>query len=125
MVLKHIEFDWTWDKVGEGNGTPLQYSWLENPMDGGAWWAAIYGVAQSRTQLKWVSSSSKEDNGKTCDLGLLWRLSEVLLTKDLEQYVAHSSFLLIYLLLLEAPPDKDSSVESTLGRWFQETWVGE
>ena len=37
--------------VGEGNGTPLQYSWLENPMDGGAWWAAIYGVAQSQTQL--------------------------------------------------------------------------
>ena len=37
---------------GEGNGTPLQYSCLENPMDGGAWWAAIYGVAQSRTRLK-------------------------------------------------------------------------
>ena len=34
---------------GEGNGNPLQYSCLENPMDGGAWWAAIYGVAQSRT----------------------------------------------------------------------------
>ena len=42
----------------EGNGTPLQYSCLENPMDGEAWWAAIYGVAQSRTQLKWLSSSS-------------------------------------------------------------------
>ena len=36
---------------GEGNGTPLQYSCLENPMDGEAWWAAIYGVAQSRTGL--------------------------------------------------------------------------
>ena len=36
---------------GEGNGTPLQYSCLENPMDGGAWWAAVYGVAQSRTRL--------------------------------------------------------------------------
>ena len=35
----------------EGNGTPLQYSCLENPMDGGAWWAAIYGVTKSRTQL--------------------------------------------------------------------------
>ena len=42
----------------EGNGTPLQYSCLENPMDGGAWWAAIYGVTQSRTQLKRLSSSS-------------------------------------------------------------------
>ena len=36
---------------GEGNGTPLQYSCLVNPMDGGAWWAAVHGVAKSRTQL--------------------------------------------------------------------------
>ena len=36
---------------GEGNGTPLQYSCLENPMDGGAWWAAVHGVAEGRTQL--------------------------------------------------------------------------
>ena len=42
------------------NGTPLQYSCLENPMDGGAWWAAVDGVAQSRTQLKRLSSSSRE-----------------------------------------------------------------
>ena len=37
--------------IGEDNGTPLQYSCLENPMDGGAWWAAVHGVAKSRTQL--------------------------------------------------------------------------
>ena len=37
--------------AGEGNGTPLQHSSLENPMDGGAWWAAVHGVAKSRTQL--------------------------------------------------------------------------
>ena len=43
--------------IGEGNGTPLQCSCLENPRDGGAWWAAIYGVTQSRTRLKWLSSS--------------------------------------------------------------------
>ena len=43
---------------GEGNGNPLQCSSLENPRDGGAWWAAIYGAAQSRTRLKWLSSSS-------------------------------------------------------------------
>ena len=36
---------------GESNGTPLQYSCLENPMDGGAWWAVVYGVAQSQTRL--------------------------------------------------------------------------
>ena len=42
----------------EGNGNPLQCSWLENPRDGEAWWAAIYGVAHSRTWLKRLSSSS-------------------------------------------------------------------
>ena len=44
----------------EGNGTPFQCSCLENPKDGGAWWAAIYGVAQSRTRLKQLSSSSSK-----------------------------------------------------------------
>ena len=44
--------------IGEGNGNPLQCSCLENPGDGGAWWAAIYGVAQSRTWLRQLSSSS-------------------------------------------------------------------
>ena len=42
---------------GEGNGNSLQYSCLENPRDGGAWWAAVYGVAQSWTRLKRLSSS--------------------------------------------------------------------
>ena len=47
---------------GEGNGNPLQYFCLENPRDRGAWWAAVYGVAQSRTQLKRLSSSSSKVN---------------------------------------------------------------
>ena len=42
----------------EGNGSPLQHSGLENPRDGGAWWAAVYGVAESRTRLKRLSRSS-------------------------------------------------------------------
>ena len=44
---------------GKGNGNPLQYSCLENPRDRGVWWAAISGVAQSRTRLKQLSSSSR------------------------------------------------------------------
>ena len=44
--------------IGEGNGNPLQCSCLENPRDGGAWWAAVYGVAQSQTRLKRLSSST-------------------------------------------------------------------
>ena len=49
---------------GEGNGNPLQRSCLENPRDGGAWWAAVYGVAQSRTRLKRLSSSSSSASGE-------------------------------------------------------------
>ena len=48
--------------IGEGNGNPLQCSCLENPRDGGAWWAAIYRVAESRTWLKWLSSSSSSSS---------------------------------------------------------------
>ena len=57
MVLTlnlYLKFDSMLD--GEGNGNPLQYSCLENPMDGGAWWAAIHGVAKSRTH--WATSLS-------------------------------------------------------------------
>ena len=55
-----VRHDWATSLscLGEGNGNPLQCSCLENPRDGGAWWAAVYGVAQSRTRLKWLSSSS-------------------------------------------------------------------
>ena len=53
-----IYFHFSLSCIGEGNGNPLQCSCLENPRDGGAWWAAVYGVAQSRTRLKWRSSSS-------------------------------------------------------------------
>ena len=52
----HFHFSLSW--IGEGNGNPLQCSCLENPRDGGAWWAAVHGVAQSRTRLKRLSSSS-------------------------------------------------------------------
>ena len=47
-----LQFHFSLTCVGEGNGNPLQCSCLENPRDGGAWWAAVYGVAQSRTRLK-------------------------------------------------------------------------
>ena len=57
-----LHFHFSLSCIGEGNGNPLQCSCLENPRDGGAWWAAIYGVAQSRTQLKRLSSSSSSRN---------------------------------------------------------------
>ena len=53
-----LHFHFSLSCIGGGNGNPLQNSCLENPRDGGAWWAAVYGVAQSWTQLKQLSSSS-------------------------------------------------------------------
>ena len=60
MGSLRVRHDWvsSLSRTGEGNGSPLQCSCLENPRDCGAWWAAVYGVAQSRTRLKWLSSSS-------------------------------------------------------------------
>ena len=61
MLLNEFNLNIMWKKLlntfaslisGEGNGTPLQYSCLENPMDGGAWWATVHGVAKSQTGLR-------------------------------------------------------------------------
>ena len=57
-TTEQLHFHFSLSCIGEGNGNPLQCSCLENPRDGVAWWAAIYGVAQSRTRLKQLSSSS-------------------------------------------------------------------
>ena len=57
-TTERLPFHFSLSCIGEGNGNPLQCSCLENPRDREAWWAAIYGVAQSRTQLKWLSNSS-------------------------------------------------------------------
>ena len=65
MGLRRVGHDWATSLslscIGEGNGNPPQCSCLENPRDGGAWWAAIYGVAQSQTWLKWLSSSNNSN----------------------------------------------------------------
>ena len=69
IALSNIAFyRYLTDFVGEGNGNPLQCSCLENPRDRGGWWATIYGVAQGRTRLKWLSSSSR---------ALVWLFSNV------------------------------------------------
>ena len=58
-----LHFHFSLSCTGEGNGNPLQCSCLENPRDGGAWWAAVYGITQSQTWLKRLSSSSS----RQCD----------------------------------------------------------
>ena len=57
-ATERLHFHFSFSCIGEGNGNPLQCSCLENSRDGGAWWAAVYGVAQSRTWRKQLSSSS-------------------------------------------------------------------
>ena len=57
-TTEQLPFHFSLPCIGEGNGNPLQCSCLENPRDGGTWWAAVYGVAQNRTRLKQLSNSS-------------------------------------------------------------------
>ena len=61
-MIERLYFPFSLSCIGEGNGNPLQCSCLENPRDRGAWWAAVYEVAQSRTRLKRLSSSSSSSS---------------------------------------------------------------
>ena len=61
-MTERLHFNFSLSCIGEGNGNPLQGSCLENPRDGGAWQAAVYGVAQSQTRLRRLSSSSSSAN---------------------------------------------------------------
>ena len=61
-MTERLHFHFSFSCIGEGNGNPLQCYCLENPRDGGAWWAAVCGVTQSRIQLKQLSSSSSSSS---------------------------------------------------------------
>ena len=65
-MTERLHFHFSLLCIGEGNDNPLQCSCLENPTDEGAWWAAVYGVAQSWTQLKQLSS-----------MQTLWKLLDI------------------------------------------------
>ena len=73
---ERLHFHFSLSCIGEWNGNPLQCSCLENPRDGGAWWAAIYGVAQSQTRLTQLSSSTS------------WRREEAIHLKKQKQWEA-------------------------------------
>ena len=85
-TTERLHFHFSLSCTGEGNGNPLQCSCLENPRDGGAWWAAVYGVAQRRTRLKRLSSSNTDTSsspsvhlhqGPLVALCILWVLTRV------------------------------------------------
>ena len=75
-TTEQLHFHFSLACIGEENGNPLQCSCLENPRDGGAWWAAVYGVAQSRTRLNRLSSSS---SSSVYFSGVVIRVSQVTL----------------------------------------------
>ena len=110
MGLLRVGHNWatSLSRIGEGNGNPLQCSCLENPRDGGARWAAVSGVAQSRTQLKWLSSSSSSGsfpvpNPTGSDHSVMIFLSDLKLQYLLSSY----SFL---CQLLSSPPGTEDTL---------------
>ena len=80
-TTERLHFHFSLSCIGEGNGNPLQYSCLENPRDSRAWWAAVYGVAQSRSWLKWLSSSSSISDEHR------WKLLSKVLASWVQQYI--------------------------------------
>ena len=75
-MTEQLPFHFSLSCIGEGNGNPVQCSCLENPRDRGAWWAAVYGVAQTRTQLKRLSSSSKSSKTEILKIYINYSRSE-------------------------------------------------
>jgi len=67
-TTERLHFHFSLSCIGEGNGNPLQCSCLENPRDGGAWWAAVYGVAESRTRLSDLVAVAAAYHGNTVEL---------------------------------------------------------
>ena len=78
-TTERLHFHFSLSCTGEGNGNPLQCSCLENPRDRGAWWAAVYGVAQSRTRLKRLSSSSSNPTEVETHEGVLLRIESAVI----------------------------------------------
>ena len=95
-----LHFHFSLSCIGEGNGNPLQCSCLENPKDGGAWWASVYGVTQSRTRLKWLSSSSRT---ATHQASLSFTISQSLLKLMSIELVMPSNHLILCHSLLLLP----------------------
>ena len=90
-TTERLDFHFSLSCIGEGNDNPLQCSCLENPRDRGAWWAAVYGVAQSRTRLKRLSSSSSS-----------------ILTWDFPIYILYNSNRILVILIPSNLPAEQS-----------------
>ena len=120
---EQLHFPFSLSCIGEGNGSPLQCSCLENPRDGGAWWAAVYGVAQSRTRLKRLSCSSSSDSvvknsPVSAEDTWVWFLGwEDLLEKEME---THPS-----ILVWEIPSTEEPGGLQSMGSQKSCAWLGD
>ena len=115
-TTEQLHFHFSLSCIGEGNGNPLQCSCLENPRDGGAWWAAVYGVAQSRTRLKWLSkliyNNIKYNKTKTRKLILVqWMFYAILSHRQ----PFTNSFLIRSVLLSKMVAENVVAIESPCG----------
>ena len=87
-TTKQLDFHFSPACIGEGNGNPLQCSCLENPRDVGAWWSAVSGVAQSRTWLKRLSSSSRDKRTQICcSRSWTWGVSPGTMTSEIILFI--------------------------------------
>ena len=116
-TTERLYFHFSLSCIGEGNGNPLQCSCLENPRDGGPWWAAVYGVAQSQTQLKQLSSSSSSNSHpRVCD-GLLLSNEEVPIHQ-------HAKYLQSVLLMEKAKMQKMMCITNYILKGKKREYVG-
>ena len=130
-TTERLHFHFSLSCIGEGNGNPLQYSCLENPRDGGAWWAAVYGVAQSWIRLKWLSSSiigslwEMGINSVTSEISvksLIFSKSSSLQLLDAEVFIFYSPLWQARLLgsshiTRRCPPTRCSDLPTFYRRW--------
>ena len=102
--------------TGEGNGNPLQYSCLENPRGGGAWWAAVYGVAQSRTRLIGLSSNSsiKEIKLKSRQAICQFHTNKCRSSINVHTFLVPTLFYMYWTFAVLAP----TSISSCIASWF-------
>ena len=106
-TTERLHFHFSLSCFGEGNGNPLQCSCLENPRDGGAWWAAVYGVAQSRTRPKRLSSSSS---------------STTSLVAQMRKYLSTVQETWVRSLSREDPLAKEMATHSSILSWRTHGW---
>ena len=110
MGSLRVGYDWATSLscTGEGSGNPLWCSCLENPRDGGTWWATVYGVTQSRTRLKWLSSSIQTSVFTVCVCVCVCARARACTSRDISSYVK-----IINTITITQPPNCSISPKET------------